>query len=45
MKSEFIKVRLTIAEKNHLQNEAKKLGITISSLMRMHIAITPINKL
>ena len=41
MKSEFTKIRLTIQEKKYLQNEAKRLGITVSSLIRNHIAINP----
>jgi len=41
MKSEFTKIRLTLHEKNYLKNEAKKLGITLSSLIRNHIAINP----
>ena len=41
MKSEFTKIRITIEEKVYLQNEAKRLGISVSSLIRMYIAINP----
>ncbi len=41
MKNETAKIRLTPGEKKFLQNEAKRLGITLSSLIRNHIAINP----
>jgi len=41
MKNETAKIRLSIQEKKYLQNEAKRLGITLSSLIRNHIAINP----
>lgn len=41
MKSDFTKIRLSPEEKKFLQSEAKRLGITLSSLIRNHIAINP----
>lgn len=41
MKNETAKFRLTMEEKKFLQREAKRLGITLSNLIRNHIAINP----
>jgi hypothetical protein len=41
MKNETAKIRLTAEEKRYLMSEAKRLGITLSSLIRNHIAINP----
>jgi hypothetical protein len=45
-KTEIAKIRLTKLEKQILVNEAKRLGITVSSIIRNTIIINPqpINK-
>ena len=40
-KTEFTKVRLSPDEKKYLKSEAKKLGITMSSLIRNYVATNP----
>ena len=41
MKTEFTKVRLTPEEKRYLTSEAKRLKISVSSLIRNYVATNP----
>ena len=40
-RTEFTRVRLTKDELKYLQAEAKRLGLTVSSLIRNHICTNP----
>jgi len=40
-RTEFTRVRLTENEKKYLQSEAKRLGITLSSLIRNQVCTNP----